>query len=141
MEEKIWLSSPHMGGAEQTFVNQAFSSNWVAPLGPNVNGFEESLGIKNLDYSFRTAQKVFNEWREDPSPKIGDFIKKLPANFFTLTDSLIVARTRKMIDGKQTGLTFPIKTKPVNLFVTPSQLGNFEGSRKRRSTPSWPSVK
>lgn len=92
----------------------------------NVNGFEESLGIKNLDYSFRTAQKVFNEWREDPSPKIGDFIKKLPANFFTLTDSLIVARTRKMIDGKQTGLTFPIKTKPVNLFVTPSQLGNFE---------------
>jgi ERCC4-related helicase len=92
----------------------------------NVNGFEESLGIKNLDYSFRTAQKVFNEWREDLSPKIGDFIKKLPANFFTLTDSLIVARTRKMIDGKQTGLTFPIKTKPVNLFVTPSQLGNFE---------------
>ena len=92
----------------------------------NVNGFEESLGIKNLDYSFRTAQKVFNEWREYPSPKIGDFIKKLPANFFTLTDSLIVARTRKMIDGKQTGLTFPIKTKPVNLFVTPSQLGNFE---------------
>ena len=92
----------------------------------NVNGFEESLGIKNLDYSFRTAQKVFNEWREDPSPKIGDFIKKLPANFFKLTDSLIVARTRKMIDGKQTGLTFPIKTKPVNLFVTPSQLGNFE---------------
>ena len=92
----------------------------------NVNGFEESLGIKNLDYSFRTAQKVFNEWREDLSPKIGDFIKKLPGNFFTLTDSLIVARTRKMIDGKQTGLTFPIKTKPVNLFVTPSQLGNFE---------------
>lgn len=92
----------------------------------NVNGFEESLGIKNLDYFFRTAQKVFNEWREYPSPKIGDFIKKLPANFFTLTDSLIVARTRKMIDGKQTGLTFPIKTKPVNLFVTPSQLGNFE---------------
>ena len=92
----------------------------------NVNGFEESLGIKNLDYSFRMAQKVFNEWREDLSPKIGDFIKKLPGNFFTLTDSLIVARTRKMIDGKQTGLTFPIKTKPVNLFVTPSQLGNFE---------------
>lgn len=92
----------------------------------DVNGYEVSLGIKNLDYSFRTAQKVFNEWREDPSPKIGDFIKKLPANFFTLTDSLIVARTRKMIEGQQTGLTFPIKTKPVNLFVTPSQLGNFE---------------
>ena len=90
------------------------------------NGYESSLGIKNLDYTFRTAQKVFNEWREDISPKIGDFIKNLPANFFTLTDSLIVARTRKMIEGEQTGLTFPLKTKPVNLFVTPSQLGNFE---------------
>lgn len=40
---RIWLSSPHMGGQEQDFVNQAFASNWVAPLGPNVNGFEEDL--------------------------------------------------------------------------------------------------
>lgn len=40
---RIWLSSPHMGGQEQDFVNQAFDSNWVAPLGPNVNGFEEDL--------------------------------------------------------------------------------------------------
>jgi len=92
----------------------------------DVNGYEETLGIRNLDYTFRTAQKVFNEWREDPSPRISDFIKKIPSNFFTLTDSLIVARTRKMIEGQQTGLTFPAKTKPVNLFVTPSQLGNFE---------------
>lgn len=92
----------------------------------DVNGYENSLGIRNLDYTFRTAQKAFNEWREDPAPRMGNFIKKLPANFFTLTDSLIVARTRKMIEGQQTGLTFPVKTKPVNLFVTPSQLGNFE---------------
>lgn len=92
----------------------------------DVGRYEETLGIRNLDYTFRTAQKVFNEWREAPSPRISDFIKKLPANFFTLTDSLIVARTRKMIEGQQTGLTFPIKSKPVNLFVTPSQLGNFE---------------
>ncbi|WP_350329606.1 SNF2-related protein, partial [Myroides odoratimimus] len=90
----------------------------------NVDGFNESLNVRNLDYSFRTAQKAFNEWRQDVSPRISDFIKKLPANFFTLTDSLIVARTRKMIEGEQTELSFPIKTKPVNLFVTPSQLGN-----------------
>lgn len=92
----------------------------------DVGGYEGTLGIRNLDYTFRTAQKVFNEWREEPNPRISDFIKKLPANFFTLTDSLIVARTRKMIEGQQAGLTFPVKTKPVNLFVTPSQLGNFE---------------
>lgn len=40
---KIWLSSPHMGGGEQRFVNEAFDTNWVAPLGPNVTGFEEDL--------------------------------------------------------------------------------------------------
>ncbi|KQS48655.1 MAG: pyridoxal phosphate-dependent aminotransferase [Flavobacteriaceae bacterium] len=41
--QKIWLSSPHMGGTEQNYVNEAFESNWVAPLGPNVTGFEQDL--------------------------------------------------------------------------------------------------
>lgn len=40
---KIWLSSPHMGGAEQKYVKEAFDTNWIAPLGPNVNGFEKDL--------------------------------------------------------------------------------------------------
>jgi len=40
---KIWLSSPHMGGMEQQYVNDAFDTNWVAPLGPNVDGFEKDL--------------------------------------------------------------------------------------------------
>lgn len=42
-QSKIWLSSPHMGGTEQKFVKEAFDTNWVAPLGPNVNGFEQDL--------------------------------------------------------------------------------------------------
>lgn len=41
--EKIWLSSPHMGGTEQNYINEAFAANWIAPLGPNVNGFEKDL--------------------------------------------------------------------------------------------------
>ena len=41
--EKIWLSSPHMGGTEQDYVNAAFAENWIAPLGPNVNGFEADI--------------------------------------------------------------------------------------------------
>jgi dTDP-4-amino-4,6-dideoxygalactose transaminase len=41
--QKIWLSSPHMGGNEQKYVNEAFDTNWVAPLGPNVNGLEQDL--------------------------------------------------------------------------------------------------
>lgn len=40
---KIWLSSPHMGGSEQKFIKEAFDTNWVAPLGPNVNGFENDI--------------------------------------------------------------------------------------------------
>ncbi len=40
---KIWLSAPHMGGAEQKYVQQAFDSNWVAPQGPNIVGFETDL--------------------------------------------------------------------------------------------------
>ncbi|WP_299523345.1 DegT/DnrJ/EryC1/StrS aminotransferase family protein [Winogradskyella sp.] len=43
MEPKIWLSSPHMSGTEMTYIKKAFDSNWVAPLGPNVNAFEEDL--------------------------------------------------------------------------------------------------
>lgn len=42
-DEKIWLSSPHMGGAEMNYIQQAFDENWVAPLGPNVNGLENDL--------------------------------------------------------------------------------------------------
>ena len=43
MHSKIWLSSPHMGGKEKEFVDEAFAENWVAPLGPNVDGFEKDI--------------------------------------------------------------------------------------------------
>jgi dTDP-4-amino-4,6-dideoxygalactose transaminase len=41
--KKIWLSIAHMGGQEQSFIQEAFDSNWVVPLGPNVDGFEKDL--------------------------------------------------------------------------------------------------
>jgi len=41
--KKIWLSPPHMGGNEVAYVKEAFDSNWIAPLGPNVQGFEKSI--------------------------------------------------------------------------------------------------
>ncbi len=43
MNSKIWLSSPHMGGNEIKYVNEAFDTNWIAPLGPNVNGLEDDI--------------------------------------------------------------------------------------------------
>ena len=42
-DTKIWLSSPHMGGGEQKYIQEAFDTNWIAPLGPNVIGFENDL--------------------------------------------------------------------------------------------------
>ena len=42
-KNKIWLSSPHMGGTEEKYVKEAFNTNWVAPLGPNVNQFEATI--------------------------------------------------------------------------------------------------
>lgn len=41
--KKIYLSSPTMHGEEQEFIKEAFDTNWVAPLGPNVNAFEKEM--------------------------------------------------------------------------------------------------
>lgn len=45
--EKIFLSSPHMSGDEQKYIQEAFDLNWIAPLGNNVNGFEDELAQYN----------------------------------------------------------------------------------------------
>jgi len=95
------------------------------------DGFKD-LDINSLDFTFRKATEEFNKWREAPNPKLSDFIKALPDNFRKLTDTFIVARTRKMIEGQQTGLEFPQKVAPIaggiseNIFVTPKEMGNFE---------------
>ena len=46
--KKIWLASPHMSdeGYEMQYVQEAFDTNWVAPLGPNVNEFEKELAAR-----------------------------------------------------------------------------------------------
>ena len=43
MQKRIYLCLAHMGGQEQKFIQEAFDTNWVVPLGPNVNGFEADL--------------------------------------------------------------------------------------------------
>lgn len=51
MSNRIFLSSPTMHGDEQKFITEAFETNWIAPLGPNVDGFEreiaEYVGIRH----------------------------------------------------------------------------------------------
>jgi len=41
--KRIYLSSPHMSGHEQKYIREAFDQNWIAPLGPNVDAFENTL--------------------------------------------------------------------------------------------------
>ena len=54
MKKRIYLSSPHMSGEEQKYIQEAFDTNWVAPLGENVNQFEND--VKNyLDIEGATA--------------------------------------------------------------------------------------
>ena len=42
-KKRILLSSPHMSGNEQNYINNAFEENWIAPLGPNVDQFETDI--------------------------------------------------------------------------------------------------
>ena len=42
-KKRIYLSCPTMHGEEQEFIREAFDTNWVAPLGPNVNAFEKEM--------------------------------------------------------------------------------------------------
>ncbi len=47
MSKRIYLSPPHMGGEELTYIHQAFDTNWVSPAGPHIDTFEKELGAYN----------------------------------------------------------------------------------------------
>jgi dTDP-4-amino-4,6-dideoxygalactose transaminase len=55
LNSKIWLSPPHMCGNEQEFINEAFKTNWIAPFGPNVNGFEKDIETYLNEGSYAAA--------------------------------------------------------------------------------------
>lgn len=89
------------------------------------DGFKHTdLEIDSLENIFRTAQKDFNEWSDLNDRKIADFIAKLPQKFEKLTDALIVARTRKLIESEFGEMNFPKKDDPINEYITPEKLGD-----------------
>ena len=93
----------------------------------NNEGFADTpLDIPSLEEIFRQAQKDFNEWGAKGKGKISDFISKLPQKFFDLTDALIVARTRKLIEGEYAEIQFPKKEKPTNQYITPDKIGELK---------------
>ena len=55
MNDRIWLSLAHMGGQEQKFIQEAFDTNWVVPMGPNVDAFEKDLEVFLGNKNFHVA--------------------------------------------------------------------------------------
>lgn len=95
--------------------------------GDNAAFNTDDFQIANLEQLFQTANKRFNEWCQVEGRTIKDFIDTLPPNFFNLTDKLIVARTRNMIEktlGEDLG--FPKKNKPANEYVGLASIGSYE---------------
>ncbi|GBE39012.1 ATP-dependent helicase HepA [bacterium BMS3Bbin08] len=91
------------------------------------NGFKETtIEVGSLESIFRTAQKDFKSWQEKENRKISDFIQMLPQKFFSLTDALIVARTRKLIESEFGGMSFPKKEDPENEYINPENIGNLK---------------
>lgn len=86
----------------------------------------DTFGVESLRNLFTDAQRKFTKWCEDDNRTIGGFISKLPPKFFNLTDKLIVARTRKLIEktlGEDLG--FPDKDKPVNVYQGVEHFGKY----------------
>lgn len=92
------------------------------------DGFGETLGINNIEWAFRDIQTHFNEWAKEPSATLTDFHARIKdSNFFSLTDNLLVARTRDSIKTTYDNtLRFPAHTLPQNIFLTPMNFGDVE---------------
>ena len=105
-----------------TPINNSFKDirNQIKLLTKDNNAaFKESLDIENLYYLFNKTTNHFNRWQEKKNAPITELTRSFDPYFYKLTDSLIVARTRKMIVGQQHNLSFPIKAKPLNKYITP----------------------
>lgn len=90
---------------------------------------DDEFEIESLRYLFADCQKKYTAWCKDEKRTIGGFISELPSKFFNLTDKLIVARTRKMIE-KTLGedLHFPKKAKPENIYQGVDHFGKYKST-------------
>ena len=87
------------------------------------------FGVESLRSLFADSQRKYTEWCADPQRTIGSFIARLSPKFFNLTDRLIVARTRKLIEktlGEDMG--FPEKAKPRNIYKGVDHFGKYKST-------------
>ena len=89
----------------------------------------DEFGVESLYNLFRESQKKYNQWCDNPIRTIGSFIAMLPPRFFNLTDKLIVARTRRLIEhtlGEDLG--FPEQAKPINIYQGVDHFGKYRST-------------
>ncbi len=87
------------------------------------------FGVESLRNLFADSQRKYTQWCENPNRTIGSFIAQLSPKFFNLTDKLIVARTRKLIEktlGEDMG--FPEKQKPHNIYKGVDHFGRYRST-------------
>lgn len=92
---------------------------------------KDDFGVESLRNLFADSQRKYTTWCENPTRTIGSFIAMLPPKFFNLTDKLIVARTRKLIEktlGEDMG--FPEKAKPRNIYKGVDHFGKYQSTEE-----------
>ena len=91
----------------------------------------DDFGVESLKNLFADSQRKYTEWCKDANRTIGSFIAQLSPRFFNLTDKLIVARTRKLIEktlGENMG--FPDKEKPLNIYKGVDHFGKYRSTEE-----------
>jgi len=91
----------------------------------------EEFGIDSLRNLFAESQRKYTQWCDNPNRTIGSFIAMLPPKFFNLTDKLIVARTRKLIENTLgENLGFPQKAAPLNVYQGVDHFGKLRSTEE-----------
>ena len=91
----------------------------------------EDFGVDSLRNLFADSQRKYTQWCDNPDRTIGSFISMLPPKFFNLTDKLIVARTRKLIENTLgENLGFPKKATPINIYQGVDHFGKLRSTEE-----------
>jgi len=126
--DKVWLSSPHMGGEELQYIYKAFEKNWIAPLGDNVNGFEED--IKN--YTGSHAAGVFTSGTA--SIHLALILLGVEAGDQVVCQSFTFSATANPIRYQQAKPVF-IDSEPETWNMDPEILESYLSSKKPEELP------
>ena len=91
----------------------------------------EDFGVESLKNLFSDSQRKYTDWCKNSNRTIGSFIAQLSPKFFNLTDRLIVARTRKLIEKTlDEDMGFPEKEKPLNIYKGVDHFGKYKSTEE-----------